>query len=72
MKEAVLVHESNALHHLEHDVSDLGLWKGPTALETASSENGEEQPCLDRPANSTHEPASKNQKGKPSVAAERS
>lgn len=38
VKEAVLVHESNALHHLEHDVSDLGLREGSTALETERPE----------------------------------
>lgn len=32
MEEAVLVHEGDSLHHLEHDVADLGLRNGPTSL----------------------------------------
>lgn len=32
MEKAVLVHEGDRLHHLEHDVPDLRLWKSSTSL----------------------------------------
>lgn len=28
----MLVHESDALHHLEHDVANPWLWEGPASL----------------------------------------
>lgn len=33
VEEAVFVHESDRLHHLEHDVANLGLRERPTSLE---------------------------------------
>lgn len=40
MEEAVLVHEGDSLHHLEHDVADLGLREGPTSLKASKTANG--------------------------------
>lgn len=43
MKEAVFVHESDRLHHLEHDVANLGLRERPTSLAKPANENPTEE-----------------------------